>query len=184
MFTSPLVLKAFEFSARKHSGQTRRGSGAAYVSHPLAVSYLVAAYKRSKHLDELLCAALLHDVLEDTDTTFTELAQEFTPLVASLVQELTNDAAEVARVGKQAYQLKKMSGMSSYGLVLKLADRLHNISDHPSEKMVQDTLALLRELKVQRKLSPSQLELVQAIEQACERVLQNTEPCQALLNAL
>lgn len=77
-----------------------------------------------------------------------------------------------------------MCGMSSYGLVLKLADRLHNISDSPSEKMVQNTRALLCELKVQRKLSPSQVELAQAIEQACERALQRTESCREPLHAL
>src|ERR1035437_10345704 len=134
------ILKALDFAKTKHAGQKRKGSGAEYVTHPVAVSYIVASYKRSVHLDDLLIASLLHDCLEDTDTTFEEIAINFTPLVASLVLELTNDPEAIKKVGKLAYQKKKVVGMSSYGFVIKLADRLHNISDHPTTQMIIDTL--------------------------------------------
>lgn len=165
-----LVYKATLFATKKHAGQVRKASGAPYVTHPVAVSYIVAAHKRSKHLDELLAAAILHDTMEDTETSFTELAQEFTPLVASLVLELSNDPEQVTRLGKAEYQARKMCGMSSYGLVLKLADRLHNILDCPSEKMVQDTIALMSRLSAERKLSKTHQALVAAIKEACEGI--------------
>lgn len=167
-FNSMMVLDAIQFINEKHKGQVRRGSGEPYVSHPVAVSYIVAAYKRSRHLVELLVAALVHDCLEDTDTTFEELTQRFTPLVASLALELKNDDQEMARVGKLAYQTKKMLGMSSYALILKLADRMHNISDNPAPKMVADTLVLMQSLREGRKLSTTQLEMVAAIEALCQ----------------
>jgi len=162
-----LLLKALDFAKRKHAGQVRKGSGAAYVTHPVAVSYLVAAYKRSKHLDEMLVAALLHDCLEDTNTTFKEIAINFTPLVASLVLELSNDPVEIKKVGKLEYQKRKVVGMSSYGLVIKLADRLHNLSDHPTMKMVTDTMELLNFLKKNRKLSNTHKALVADILKIC-----------------
>lgn len=163
-----MILKALKFSNRKHHGQVRKGSGAAYVTHPIAVSYLVAAYKRSKHLEELISAALLHDALEDTDTTFIEIAQKFTPLVASLVLELSNDPEQIEKVGKLEYQKKKILGMSSYGLIIKLADRLHNISDHPTDKMVADTIELLEFLKKNRKLSKTHKAIIADIIKLCD----------------
>ena len=162
-----MVLEAVKFANNRHRGQVRRGSGDPYVTHTIAVSYLVAAFKRSKHLEAILVAAILHDVLEDTATTFSEIARRFSPMVASLVQELTNDEAEIAKIGKLAYQTKKLLGMSSYGLVIKLADRLHNVSDRPTQKMIEDTLELMCRLKKGRKLSKTHKELVAAIEEQC-----------------
>jgi (p)ppGpp synthase/HD superfamily hydrolase len=162
-----MLLDAIEFANERHAGQKRKGSGDPYVTHTIAVSYLVAAFKRSSKLVELLVAAILHDCFEDTDATFEEVARRFTPLVASLVLELSNDEEKIAAVGKLAYQTKKMMGMSNYALVIKLCDRLHNVSDNPTEKMVGDTLVLMASLREGRKLSRTQLDLVHAIEQMC-----------------
>lgn len=166
-----MVLRAVQFAAKRHKGQFRMKSGAPYASHPVAVSYLVAAFKHSKKLEEILAATVLHDVLEDTPTRFEELSRKFTPLVASLVLELSNDDEQIKEVGKLEYQTKKMLGMSSYGLVIKLADRYHNISDSPSENMVQDTLVLMQRLRSGRILSKTHLALVTAIEAECAKAL-------------
>ena len=163
-----LVLDAILFANKKHKGQVRKVSGDPYISHPIAVSYLVASYKQSKKLDELLAATILHDTLEDTDTNFIELTKKFTPLVASLVLELSNDPVQIAKVGKLEYQKKKMLGMSSYGLIIKLADRLHNLSDHPSVKMKQDTLELLAYLRQHRKLSKTHNAIIVDIIDLCK----------------
>jgi (p)ppGpp synthase/HD superfamily hydrolase len=72
------------------------------------VSYLVASYKKSKHLEELIVASMLHDTIEDTDATFIEIATTFTPLVASLVLELSNDSEQIKTMGKLEYQKKKL----------------------------------------------------------------------------
>lgn len=159
-----LVLKAIEFANKKHKGQTRKFSGVPYISHPLAVSYIVSSFKKSKHLDEILAACWLHDTLEDTNATFIEIAKEFTPLVASLVFELTSDEAEIKKTSKCKYLSVKMVGMSSYALVIKLADRLHNISDNPSQKMIDDTKVILGQLEKRRKLSKTHKNIIKEIK--------------------
>jgi len=163
-----MILKAIQFAKQKHHGQIRKGSGEEYITHPVAVSYILASYKKSKKLEELLVAACCHDLLEDTQTTFIELVQEFSPLVASLVYELTNDTDAIAKIGKLEYHKKKLLGISNYGLLIKLADRLHNISDQPSEKIVADTIILMECLKENRKLTKTQLLLVTDILIECK----------------
>ena len=165
--TDGMVLDALLFATEQHDGQVRRGTDLPYITHPIAVSYLVAQFKRSRHLPELVAAAILHDVLEDTATSFTDLAARFTPLVASLVQELTSDSAEITRVGKLEYLKSKMTGMSSYGLLIKLADRLHNISDRPTRKMVADTLEIVAHIQKARRLTAAQQHLAERILAAC-----------------
>jgi (p)ppGpp synthase/HD superfamily hydrolase len=164
----PLVLKAVRFADKFHRGQTRRGTGEPYYYHPIAVGLILVAYKSSKRLGELICSAILHDTIEDTGLSFEKIAKEFGSLVASLVLELTNDNKEIERVGKLAYHKKKLVGMSSYALYLKLADRLHNMSDQPSEKMVSETLELMDYLKKNRKLTKGQRAMVQEIIRLCK----------------
>lgn len=158
-----LVLKALQYAMKKHEGQVRKVSNEPYISHPLKVSYLLATFKKSKKIDELLCAALLHDTIEDTDATFNEIASEFTPLVASLVFELTSDEDQIKAIGKKEYLKKKMVAMSSYGLTLKLVDRLANLMDHPSDKQKSDTVEILIHLKQNRKLNETQKRIIDEI---------------------
>jgi (p)ppGpp synthase/HD superfamily hydrolase len=134
------------------------------VSHPVLVSYLVAQYKSSKALETLICAALLHDTVEDTKTTYNEILKGFGIGVAQLVFELTSDQEEIARVGKAEYLRNKMRGMSSYALYLKLCDRLANLMDHPSEKQLKETVEILTHLKKSRKLSKSHQAVIAQIE--------------------
>jgi (p)ppGpp synthase/HD superfamily hydrolase len=160
-----LLRKALKFAAEKHKGQTRKVSELPYIIHPVEVSFLVSKYKSSKRLEELMCAAILHDVLEDTDTNFIELASEFTPLVASLVLELSSDTDEIKRIGKNEYLKKKMLGMSNYGLFLKLCDRLSNISDNPTEKYLENTIDLIEFIVSNRSLTKSQKRVITAIKE-------------------
>lgn len=164
----PLVLKAIRVVEVAHKGQKRKGSGLPYFYHPVTVAIIVASFKQSKYLTEILCAAILHDTLEDTALTFEKITKDFSPLVAGLVRELTNDEEEIARVGKLEYHKKKLVGMSSYGLYIKLADRMHNVSDNPSEKMVEETLELMTHLKKNRKLTKAQKTMVKEIISVCE----------------
>lgn len=165
-----MILEMIKFSAEKHKGQVRKGSGDPYITHTIAVSYLVATYKRSKKIKELITACHGHDLLEDTDTTFEELVEKFGPLVASLILEMTNDEDEIKRVGKLAYHKKKLQGLSNYGLIIKLCDRLHNISDNPGVKYVEDTIKLMHHIREERKLTGSQSNVVCDILDACNKV--------------
>lgn len=161
------LLKAIRFADKKHAGQTRKVSGEEYFTHPLMVSYLLAKYKKSKNLEMLLTASVLHDTIEDTDTSYEELLKEFGPEVMSLVTELTSDEASVKKLGKNEYLKKKMAGISSYALVIKLVDRLSNVTDNPTEKYIKDTLDLMAFLKKNRKLSGTQKAIVADIEKTC-----------------
>lgn len=125
--------QALKYATQAHAGQTRSG-GDPYISHPVRVANTVASEKMSKNIDALISAAYLHDTIEDTDTTHEDLEKMFGGLVASLVQELTSDKKAIEKIGKTAYLAKKMSIMSSYALVIKLADRLDNVQDIATAK--------------------------------------------------
>ena len=120
--------EALAYAAKAHAGQKRSG-GDPYISHPVRVANHIRQFKQSHNLEALISAAYLHDTIEDTDTTQEILHDLFGGLVASLVMELTSDPEEIKRVGKANYLAHKMAAMSSYALVIKLADRLDNVKD-------------------------------------------------------
>lgn len=157
------VLKALRFSEEKHKGQKRNSTGEDYVIHPIFTSYLIVRFKNSKKIYDLVAAAILHDILEDTDTTQEELMKEFGLFISSLVLEVTNDEKQIKRLGKQEYQKKKVVGISNYGLILKLCDRLANIYDKPWLNYLKQTSELLDYLESVRKLTDSQKEIVDEI---------------------
>ena len=125
---------ALQYATQAHAGQTRSG-GEPYIGHPVRVAQTIQQYKQSHNIDALISAAYLHDTIEDTDTTHEALHDLFGGLVASLVLELTSDLEQIKKVGKKEYLAKKMAhDMSSYGLVIKLADRLDNVKDIATAK--------------------------------------------------
>ncbi len=165
------IYAAIKFAEQRHKGQKRKGSGLPYITHPIAVSYLLSQYKVSKHLEDLIVSCILHDVIEDTDTEHAEIAKKFGPLVSSLCHELTNDPAQIAKLGKLDYQTKKLMGISSYALVCKLVDRLHNVMDGPTNRTLTDTLVLMERLRKGRKLSKTHLRIASDIEVECKKKL-------------
>lgn len=118
------VRKAWEFAEKKHEGQYRKYSDLPYFVHPKAVARIVEQISQNS---DLVAVAFLHDVLEDTDTTEEELRQEFSTSICNIVKELTNSKEDRGHMKKRVYMLDKMSRMSNDALLVKLADRLHNI---------------------------------------------------------
>lgn len=120
--------RAFDFAADKHSGQIRQ-SGEPYVAHPLAVADIVADLRLGV---PSLCAAFLHDVVEDTDTPMTEIRDLFGDQVAFFVEGLTK-LSRIEFQSKEEHQaenLRKLIVAMTRDLrvvLIKLADRLHNI---------------------------------------------------------
>lgn len=157
-----------EFAKEKHAGQTR-ADGTPYINHPIRVSEIVAKYKPSCNSNILKAGALLHDVLEDTYTSYRELIDRFGLVVASLVMEVTSSDFVSKMVGKQIYLAHKMRYMSSYALVIKLADRLDNLSDVKALKLEKlqktffDTVYMLDYIETKRILTTPQSNLVDAI---------------------
>jgi len=165
-----LILKAINFAIKKHEGQYRRSSGADYVTHPIYASYLLPKYKKSKNLDKLIIALLLHDVVEDTNTTIEEIYENFGKMVGDLVSELTSDKEKIKLIGKKAYIKKRLLELSSYGLVLKLIDRLVNILDNPREQYVNDTIESIIYLEKNRELTRTQRLIVADILLECYKI--------------
>ena len=158
------------FAKERHKGQLR-ADGQEYITHPIRVSQLVEKYKISKNIDVLRAGALLHDVLEDTYTSYRELEDRFGEIVASLVMEVTSSTFMPKLVGKQIYLAHKMQYMSSYALIIKLADRLDNISDlkglkeEKIKKTFFDTIYMINFIESKRILTDAQSNLINAIRQ-------------------
>src|SRR5437763_8806464 len=123
-----LVERAFEFSETAHRGQFRK-SGEPYITHPLAVASILSQWRIDA---EGLAAALLHDVMEDTSVTRSELESTFGKPVAAIVDGLSKlDQIEFAtREDAQAESFRKMllaMARDVRVILIKLADRLHNM---------------------------------------------------------
>ena len=122
------VMRAYEFGAIAHSGQTRM-SGDPFISHPLAVAQILA----DMHMDsQAIAAAILHDVIEDTDTPISELDDQFGNEIATLVDGVSKleQMHFTSRAEAQAESFRKMM-LAMIGdirvILVKLADRLHNM---------------------------------------------------------
>lgn len=160
--------EVLRFARERHQGQLR-SDGQEYITHPMRVSQIVAKFKPSQNSNILAAGALLHDVLEDTYTSYRELQDRFGEVVASLVMEVTSSTFMPKLVGKQIYLAHKMQYMSSYALIIKLADRLDNISDlkglkeEKIKKTFFDTVYMVSFIESKRVLTTAQTNLVDAI---------------------
>lgn len=159
------------FASEKHSGQYRADGVTPYINHPILVAELVKQYKQSKNIDAIVAAALLHDTLEDTYTSYRELVDNFGEMVASMVMEVTNASYVPYLVGKDQYLKNKMLVMSNYALVIKLADRLANVIDcktlskERKERLTLDTNEIIKCLEDNRKLTSAQINLINKIKE-------------------
>jgi hypothetical protein len=138
---------AYHFSEQAHEGQYRK-SGEPYISHPLAVASILAQW----HLDsQALTAALLHDVMEDTSVTKTEISRNFGRPVAELVDGVSKlDKIEFeSHAEAQAENFRKMllaMARDVRVILIKLADRLHNmrtlgaVGDEKRRRIARETL--------------------------------------------
>lgn len=123
-----LIEAAYRFAAEAHKDQTRK-SGEPFIAHPIEVALILADLRMDA---DTLCAALLHDTVEDTETTVEEVSDRFNPQVAQLVQGVTKiTRIEVESLtDEQAATIRKMFVAMSKDIrviVIKLADRLHNM---------------------------------------------------------
>lgn len=120
-----MVRKAREFARKAHAGQVRKFSGAPYYSHPKHVARVIRQLTRDPTLTTV---ALLHDTVEDTKTSFQDIEDNFGCSVSNMVRELTIDRGDpLYEKGKDHYLAQKLPTMSDGSLVVKLADRFHNI---------------------------------------------------------
>ena len=127
-----LILRAASFAADKHRAQRRKGGDLPYINHPLAVAELLWETGRV-HDPVVIAAAILHDTLEDTETTPAELAEHFGAEVRDLVLEVTEDPA-LPRGGRKDREREHALALSPRARLVRLADKAHNLFsliDHP-----------------------------------------------------
>lgn len=123
-----LVLKAAQFAALKHKDQLRKGSDELpYIVHLIATALLIAEVGGVND-PEILAAALLHDTLEDTDTTSEELTAAFGERVCRLVEEVSDDRSLEKAVRKRL-QIEHAPELSPEAVLIKLADKISNVID-------------------------------------------------------
>ncbi len=123
-----LFLNAVNFSARKHGNQRRKGIEALpYINHPISVAEMLWRVGQVRDLNTLV-AAILHDTLEDTDTTREEILDLFGSEVLSLVQECTDDKS-LSKAERKRLQIVNASHKSTGAKQIKLADKISNVSD-------------------------------------------------------
>ena len=122
------IKKAYSYAENKHKNQYRK-SGEPYIIHPLHVAYTLAKLGLDT---QTICAALLHDVVEDTDACYGDIEKEFGTEIAQIVEGVTKITELFKSVEeKQAENYNKMFGAMEKDIriiILKLADRLHNIN--------------------------------------------------------
>ena len=121
-------VKAVDFAARKHRFQRRKDEDASpYINHPIAVANVLA---NEAGIDDpvTLCAAVLHDTIEDTETTPTELEQIFGAQITQIVLEVTDDKSLRKEVRKQL-QIEHAAHLSPQAKAVKLADKICNLRD-------------------------------------------------------
>jgi GTP diphosphokinase / guanosine-3',5'-bis(diphosphate) 3'-diphosphatase len=122
------LLVALEFAAHKHRDQRRKDASASpYINHPIALARLLAEDGGVTDAKTLV-AAVLHDTIEDTDTTYDELRTQFGKKVADVVAEVTDDTS-LPRPRRKALQIEHAPHMSKRAALVKLADKTCNLRD-------------------------------------------------------
>ncbi len=148
-YDDSLIVKAFEIANKLHDGQLRK-SGEPYIIHPIAVSKILANFGLD---NETIIAGLLHDVVEDTEYTRDQLVQDFDEKIALLVDGVTKlgNIKYDSKEKQQAENFRKMFLAMSKDirvLIIKLADRLHNMRTleymptHKREEKALETLEI------------------------------------------
>jgi (p)ppGpp synthase/HD superfamily hydrolase len=148
---SELLKDALETARRAHAGQLRRGSdGRPYIDHPLAVAELLVGHRYD---DEVLAAALLHDVVEKSDIEAGEVRDRFGDRVADLVEALTEDETIQVYEERKKEHRRRIAGAGPDAMAIFAADKLTNVTMLREayeliEESVSDELAVSLDLKI------------------------------------
>lgn len=152
------LLRAALFAAEKHRTQKRKDAEASpYINHPLAVAEVMARHGVTDPV--ALQAALLHDTIEDTETTRDELERAFGPEVLSVVLEVSDDKSLPKEVRKQR-QVEKAPKISNAAKLVKLGDKICNVTDVASSPPAEWSAQRRREY----------LDWTQAVVEGCRGV--------------
>jgi (p)ppGpp synthase/HD superfamily hydrolase len=122
------LLKALHFAADKHRDQRRKDAGASpYINHPIEVAEVLARVGGVTDIVTLQ-GAILHDTIEDTNTTPQELEELFGPEVRKVVEEVTDDK-NLSKLDRKRLQIEHAAHISGRAKLIKLADKIANVRD-------------------------------------------------------
>lgn len=139
-----LLLDALMFAAERHRNQRRKDVEASpYINHPIALAHLLATAGGIDDVD-VLRAAILHDTVEDTETTQAELRERFGDRVASIVMEVTDDKS-LPKQRRKELQVEHASHKSDGAALVKLADKICNLRDIAAAPPAEWSLARRQE---------------------------------------
>lgn len=124
-----LIDKAYKFAEERHKNQVRKFNKEPFFNHCKRVRESVERYLQEENIS---CACLLHDTVEDTDTTLDEITQEFNHDIAVIVDELTNKFTKEtypfwSRKQRKSRELGRIRNISEKAQIIKLADRIDNV---------------------------------------------------------
>lgn len=123
---SPLIHLALETAREAHAGQVRNGSGGRpYIEHPIAVAERIAA---AGYEERVVAAALLHDVVEDSELTVADLRERFGKPVADLVAVLSDDESIADYADRKAEHRARVAAYGEPALAIYAADKLANVT--------------------------------------------------------
>ena len=132
-FFMDMIEKAIIFSAKAHKNQTRKGTDIPYITHPVAVGMLL---QKEKCSEEVIAAGILHDTLEDTDSTFKDLTEAFGDYVANLVLAASEGDKSLQWEVRKQHTIEMLKDASLEEIQIIVADKLHNL------KSIRDDLIL------------------------------------------
>lgn len=128
--TNPLsdLLDALDFAAKRHRDQRRKGvESSPYINHPIGVARILADPGGITETS-VLVAAVLHDTIEDTETTAAEIESLFGPTVRGLVEEVTDDRS-LPKEERKRLQIEHAAALSAGAKQIKIADKISNVRD-------------------------------------------------------
>ena len=123
-----LLLRSLSFAAHKHKDQRRKDvDSSPYINHPISLANILCNEGHVTDID-VICAALLHDTVEDTDTTPEELERTFGATISGIVMDVTDDKTLDKAMRKQC-QIEHAAHICEQAKLVKLADKISNLRD-------------------------------------------------------
>lgn len=123
-----LLMRALNYAAEQHKAQRRKGNESVpYINHPIKVTAIITQFVPNAG-DELIAAALLHDVVEDTDATIDDIKNRFGEKIASIVQEVTDDKS-LAKAKCKQKQIDNAPHLSLNAKLIRISDKIANVRD-------------------------------------------------------
>ena len=140
-----LVIKALAFAADKHRNQRRKNVEASpYINHPISLADILCDEAQVNDIN-VLCAALLHDTVEDTEATAEELTAKFGQQISDIVMDVTDDKTIEDKQRRKQLQVEHAAHISDPAKLIKMADKISNLRDIANDPPANWSLERRRE---------------------------------------